>query len=349
MPHSPSSEEAYGTDDDRDEDYTQTDGKNSRKKIKKSRRSSTGSLPTNDSKSLTYKDLRLGFSLFQIQKRKEITESVPEEVRKEQHWFMKAASRAWKALSQTERSHYNDISALEISKIHSEKAKRKKAGKQKKVSGYQMYLAEQMKLGRDKRTDHQQWVKAIGAKWRNMSDEDRASYNEEASRRNEEYEKQYQALLESIEDGNEDIADPMDDHAANDITINSSDEEQQEEEELTPKRKKRKRTRISASTKPAAEESPATPKKMYTAPKELHAKSVSYMNTLIQARLNDVISSEEYNTVKPFIITKADSDELGLLMDLFNSCLAGKAKQMWAEKNGTAFLNSVIQLLSMPN
>src|SRR5690348_6337278 len=98
MPHSQSSEEAYATDDDRDGDYTQSEGKSARKRKQKSRRSPASSPSTNDGKGTSYKDLRLGFSLFQIQRRKEITESVPEETRKEQHWFMKAASRAWKAL-----------------------------------------------------------------------------------------------------------------------------------------------------------------------------------------------------------------------------------------------------------
>jgi hypothetical protein len=346
MPREYSSDEY--SDDDKDEDYMQRDTtiKSRKRKSKKSRRSSVGG--NSYGKPVTYKDLRLGFSLFQIQKRKEITESVSEDVKKEQHWFMKAASKAWKALSPSERAHYNDISAQEISKIHNEKARRKKAGKQKKVSGYQMFLAEQMKLGRDKRVDHQQWVKSIGATWRNMSEEERATYNEEAAKRNEEYEKQYKTLLESIntleqDDENEDGL-VVEARYSGDIVETSDEEENNDriQEDNTPKKNRRKRTRIDPSTFLKNSTKPRS----ITSSQPLHAKSVIYMNRLIQARLNGIIDSEQYEKIKPFVVSKTDAEELILLLELISDAL-NSGEQVWVEKKGSEYLNNVVQLLSM--
>ncbi len=309
MSHSQSSDEAYPTDDDNDGDYY-NEPKTPRKR--KTKRSAS----SND-KLTSYKDLRLGFSLFQIQKKQEIIDSVPENLRNQQHWFMKAASKAWKAISQEEKTHYNDISATEIGKIHTEKRRRKKAGKQKRVSGYQMYLAHQMKLGRGKSVDHKEWVKSIGSAWRGMSDADREPFVKEASQRNEEYEKQYSQLLETI-----------------DVDAVSEDEDIASEEESVPR--KRRRTKVNFDD----DDLPPTPVDL----EPLHPNTVVYMNTLLKARLDNLITVEQYNAVKPLIISKPDADEFQILMRLLNESAADGI--YWNEQKGSEFLDNVVKVLA---
>jgi hypothetical protein len=72
------------------------------------------------------------------------------------------------------------------------------------------------------------------------------------------------------------------------------------------------------------------------------------MNCLIQARLSDLISTEEYNQVKQFILTeKAQEPEVSILMDLMQQCIGEEGVTKWQEEKGSELLAGVVKIFSI--
>jgi hypothetical protein len=125
--------------------------------------------------------------------------------------------------------------------------------------------------------------------------------------------------------------------------FSSNESEEEEEEEEEPPQKKAKQDDNAVVV-------PSPPFTQLLVTDKFSPEQVAYMKYLMQARVNDYVTAEQYSRFKYIAINKYDQQEVAILMGLLKHSLQSgdaKGKKKWEKHDGRAFLESVYKIFEL--
>jgi hypothetical protein len=211
-----------------------------------------------------------------------------------------------------------------------------KGGNKKHLSGFTVYFMDMSKKARQKGESTVR-SKIINS-WRSMSDIEKDKYTQRAKKSNS------NKGASASSSSNESDEDDDEDNGNGEEDNDDNEENPPKKSKPSPAVKKEKRVmpKLSVVVPNAHQQSLETEK--------LQPEQVEYMKYLMQARVRDYVTADQYSQFKHVAANKYDQQEVTILMGLLKQSLQlgdDKGRKKWEKHEGSGFIDSVYKIFQM--